>query len=121
MLSGSGCQLAPITVLELAKICAEAGLPDGVLSVLPGLGPVTGKALVSHPLIRKVDLTGGTAGGRAVGEIVGRNLAAYTAELGGKAPVVVFDSADIQMDANGVAFSAFVASGQVSPGNLLLQ
>lgn len=65
-------------------------VPDGVLSILPGYGLITGKALVEDPRIKKVDLTGGTAGGRAIGEIVGRNLASYTAELGGKAPIVVF-------------------------------
>jgi acyl-CoA reductase-like NAD-dependent aldehyde dehydrogenase len=53
---------------------------------------ITGKALVSDPRIKKVDLTGGTAGGRAIGEVVGKNLASYTAELGGKAPILVFGS-----------------------------
>ncbi len=61
-------ELAPVTVLEFAAMCSEAGLPDGVLNVLPGLGPEAGKALCVHPHIRKVDLTGGTATGRAVGE-----------------------------------------------------
>jgi len=65
-------------------------VPDGVLSILPGLGATTGAALVSDPRIKKVDLTGGTTAGRAIGEVVGRNLASYTAELGGKAPIVVF-------------------------------
>lgn len=60
--------------------------------MVPGFGIVTGKALVSDPRIKKVDLTGGTAGGRIIGEIVGRNLASWTAELGGKAPIVVFGS-----------------------------
>ncbi|BGP16206.1 hypothetical protein JCM10213v2_004204 [Rhodosporidiobolus nylandii] len=105
-------ELAPLSVLELAKICQSAGLPDGVLSVLPGYGLVTGKALVEDPRIKKVDLTGGTAGGRAIGEVVGRNLAGYTAELGGKAPILVFENIDIQMAVNGVAFGAFIASGQ---------
>jgi acyl-CoA reductase-like NAD-dependent aldehyde dehydrogenase len=53
---------------------------------------ITGKALVSDPRIKKVDLTGGTVGGRAIGEVVGKNLASYTAELGGKAPILVFGS-----------------------------
>ncbi|GAA5865821.1 hypothetical protein JCM1840_006262 [Sporobolomyces johnsonii] len=105
-------ELAPLTVLELAKIVKEAGLPDGVLSVLPGYGIVTGKALVEDPRIKKVDLTGGTAGGRAIGEIVGRNLAGYTAELGGKAPIIVFANTDLQMAVNGIAFASFIASGQ---------
>lgn len=65
-------------------------MPDGVLSVLPGYGMITGKALVSDPRIKKVDLTGGTAGGRIISAIAGGNLASVTAELGGKAPIIVF-------------------------------
>ncbi|GAA5858936.1 hypothetical protein JCM8547_007164 [Rhodosporidiobolus lusitaniae] len=105
-------ELAPLTVLELAKICQSAGLPDGVLSILPGYGLITGKALVEDPRIKKVDLTGGTAGGRAIGQIVGKNLASYTAELGGKAPIIVFDNVNLDMAVNGVAFASFIASGQ---------
>ena len=60
-----------------------------------GFGPITGKALVEDPRIKKVDLTGGTAGGRIIGSIVGRNLAAYTAELGGKAPIIVFGEGNL--------------------------
>ncbi|KAK3395457.1 aldehyde dehydrogenase domain-containing protein [Sordaria brevicollis] len=105
-------ELTPITSLMLGKIMKEAGLPDGVLSVLPGYGAITGRALVEHPLVKKVDVTGGTAAGRAIGEIVGRNLAKYTAELGGKAPLVVFKDADVNAAVNGIAFGAFIASGQ---------
>ncbi|GAP88440.1 putative aldehyde dehydrogenase [Rosellinia necatrix] len=102
----------PLTTLRLGAVLGAAGLPRGVLSVLPGLGPSTGAALVRHPLVRKVDVTGGTAAGRAIGAVVGRNLARYTAELGGKAPLVVFRGADLRLAANGVAFGSFVASGQ---------
>jgi acyl-CoA reductase-like NAD-dependent aldehyde dehydrogenase len=105
-------ELTPLTSLLLGPILREAGLPDGVFTVLPGLGATTGKALVSHPLVRKVDVTGGTAAGKAIGSIVGGNLARYTAELGGKAPLVVFEQADLQAAVNGIAFGAFVASGQ---------
>lgn len=105
-------ELTPITSLLLSPILLEAGLPKGVLSVLPGLGVTTGKALVSHRLVRKVDVTGGTAAGRAIGSIVGSNLARYTAELGGKAPLVVFDDASVDAAVNGVAFGSFIASGQ---------
>lgn len=116
-------ELAPITVLELAKLAEEAGIPPGVLSVLPGYGKVTGTAIVSNPLIRKVDITAGTSTGRALGSIVGTNLASYTAELGGKAPILVFAEADIESAVNGVAFASFVASGQtcVSGARILVQ
>ncbi|RDA91838.1 hypothetical protein CP533_3657 [Ophiocordyceps camponoti-saundersi (nom. inval.)] len=105
-------ELAPLTCLRLGPLLKAAGLPDGVLAVLPGYGPVTGAALVGNPLVRKVDVTGGTVAGRAIGAVVGRNLARYTAELGGKAPLVVFDSACVDAAVNGIAFGAFVASGQ---------
>ncbi|KAL7932583.1 aldehyde dehydrogenase domain-containing protein [Trichoderma chlorosporum] len=105
-------ELTPLTSLLLGPILKEAGLPDGVFNVLPGLGPTTGRALVSHPLVRKVDITGGTVAGRAIGSIVGNNLARFTAELGGKAPLIIFDKANIDLAVNGVAFGSFIASGQ---------
>lgn len=105
-------ELTPITSILLGKLLKEAGLPDGVFSVLPGFGATTGKALVSHPLVKKVDVTGGTPSGRAIGSIVGANLAHFTAELGGKAPVIVTRHADIDLAVNGVVFGSFIASGQ---------
>lgn len=105
-------ELTPLTSILLGKLLKEAGLPDGVFSVLPGLGVTTGKALVEHPLIKKVDVTGGTPAGRAIGAIAGQNLAHYTAELGGKAPLIVFEKADLQLAVNGIAFGSFIASGQ---------
>ena len=105
-------ELTPITSLLLGKLMKEAGLPDGVFTVLPGYGATTGKALVEHPLIKKVDVTGGTPAGRAIGAIAGKNLAHYTAELGGKAPLIVFEKASIDAAVNGIAFGSFIASGQ---------
>ena len=105
-------ELTPLTSIELGKLMKEAGLPEGVFSVLPGDGPTTGKALVEHRLIKKVDITGGTPAGRAIGAIAGQNLARFTAELGGKAPLIVFASANIDLAANGIAFGAYIASGQ---------
>lgn len=105
-------ELTPLTSLLLGPILAEAGLPAGVFNVLPGLGQTVGKALVGHPLVRKVDVTGGTTTGRAIGSIVGGNLARYTAELGGKAPLIVFEKANIDLAVNGIAFGSFIASGQ---------
>ncbi|POS69618.1 aldehyde dehydrogenase [Diaporthe helianthi] len=105
-------ELTPLTTLRLAEILAQAGVPRGVFSVLPGYGASTGAALVSHRLVRKVDVTGGTVAGRAIGRIAGGNLAKFTAELGGKAPLVVFKEAHVDAAVNGIAFGAFVASGQ---------
>ncbi|PSN61778.1 aldehyde dehydrogenase-like protein [Corynespora cassiicola Philippines] len=105
-------ELTPLTSIELGKLMKEAGLPDGVFNVLPGDGITTGKSLVEHPLIKKVDVTGGTPAGRAIGAIAGRNLAHFTAELGGKAPLVVFEKANVDLAVNGIAFGSFIASGQ---------
>lgn len=105
-------ELTPISSLLLGSILKQAGLPDGVFSVLPGYGATTGKALVSHPLVKKVDVTGGTPSGRAIGAIAGGNLAKFTAELGGKAPVIVTQEADLDLAVNGVVFASFIASGQ---------
>lgn len=105
-------ELAPVTVVELAKLCTEAGLPKNVLSVLPGMGPTIGQELCRHPHIRKIDLTGGTSTGRSVGAAAGANLASVISELGGKAPMIIFNDADIEQAVNGAAFATFVASGQ---------
>ncbi|KAK8052253.1 aldehyde dehydrogenase [Apiospora rasikravindrae] len=105
-------ELTPLTTLALGKLLKEAGLPDGVFNVLPGYGASTGKALVQHPLVRKVDVTGGTVAGRAIGSLAGGNLSRFTAELGGKAPLVVFAAADLDVAVNGIAFGSFMASGQ---------
>ncbi|KAF2010249.1 betaine aldehyde dehydrogenase [Aaosphaeria arxii CBS 175.79] len=105
-------ELTPLTSIELGKLFKQAGLPDGHFFVLPGEGSTTGRALVEHPLVKKVDVTGGTPAGRAIGAIAGKNLAHFTAELGGKAPLVVFEQADIDLAVNGIAFGGFIASGQ---------
>ena len=83
-------------MVQIAEIFSKCGLPDGVFNVVPGLGPLAGQVLCKHPLIRKVDLTGGTSTGRAVGAAAGANLAGVISELGGKAPMIVFEDADIE-------------------------
>lgn len=105
-------ELAPVSVLQLGDICKRAGLPDGVLNILPGLGEPVGRVMCSHPLMRKIDLTGGTSTGRKVGAMAGANLCSVLSELGGKAPMIVFPDADLDQAVNGAAFATFVASGQ---------
>lgn len=116
-------ELAPLAVIELARIFTEAGLPAGVLNVVTGLGAVAGKALAEHPGIAKLDLTGGTETGMLAAAAASKNLARVCMELGGNAPVVVFDDADLDQAVNGVAFGAFVASGQtcISAKRILVQ
>ncbi|ETI45616.1 hypothetical protein, variant 7 [Phytophthora nicotianae P10297] len=105
-------ELAPLTVVQLAELCHNAGLPAGVFNCVPGLGAVAGQALAEHPAIKKIDFTGGTKTGRIVAAAAGRSLASTTMELGGKAPIVVFDDVDVNEVVNGAAFACFIASGQ---------
>lgn len=105
-------ELAPATPHLLAEILIEAGVPSGVVNVVHGLGSEAGRELVSNPAIARVDITGGTETGRAVAEAAGRTLAAVTAELGGKAPLLFFSDIEIECAVRGAAFAAFVASGQ---------
>jgi NAD-dependent aldehyde dehydrogenases len=116
-------EVAPITPHILARLLHDAGLPPGVLNVVPGLGPVAGAALVAHPLIAKVDVTGGTPTGQAVARAIADRLVPLSAELGGKAPVVVFDDADVEQAVAGAMFAAFIAAGQtcVQGARLLVQ
>jgi acyl-CoA reductase-like NAD-dependent aldehyde dehydrogenase len=104
-------ELAPVSPLVLADIAAGAGLPAGVFNVVTGAGP-TGAALVSHPAVRRIDLTGGTATGRRVAAAAAERLVPCTLELGGKTPVLVFDDAPLDEAVAGVLFAAFVAAGQ---------
>jgi len=105
-------ELAPVSVLELGKVCSLGGLPDGVLNIVPGMGKDVGQQLCTHEAMRKIDLTGGTPTGRAVGAAAGGNLCSVVSELGGKAPMIIFDDCDIEQAVNGAAFATFVASGQ---------
>ncbi|KAL2887359.1 Betaine aldehyde dehydrogenase 2, mitochondrial [Ceratocystis lukuohia] len=105
-------ELAPVTSLLIARLLSDAGIPDGVISVIPGYGPTTGQALAQHPLVRKVDVTGGTMAGRSIGALIGGSLTPLTAELGGNAPVIVLEKANIEAAVNGVMFGSFMATGQ---------
>ncbi|GMI41657.1 hypothetical protein TeGR_g1722 [Tetraparma gracilis] len=115
-------ELAPITVMEFAKLMSECGLPDGVFNVVPGMGPC-GAHLSAHPDLDMVDLTGGTPTGRKVHAAAGANLTPVLSELGGKAPMVVFNDADLDEAVNGTVFGSFVATGQtcIAGTRLLVQ
>ncbi len=105
-------ELTPLIALELGRILEEAGVPPGVVSVLPGRGSVVGEALVRHPLVRKVSFTGGTATGRRIAALAAEKLMPVSLELGGKSPNVVFDDADIAHAVAGVLFGIFSSSGE---------
>jgi acyl-CoA reductase-like NAD-dependent aldehyde dehydrogenase len=105
-------ELTPLTTLELAGIASEAGIPDGVVNVVTGLGPEAGAALAEHEMVAKVTFTGGTEVGKQVAVAAASRLARSTTELGGKAPVIVFADAGVERAASGAAFGSFIAAGQ---------
>jgi betaine-aldehyde dehydrogenase len=101
----------PLTTLMLAEILAEAGVPEGVVNVVTG-GNETGQALVAHPLVRMVSLTGSTATGKQVMRTAAETLKRVHLELGGKAPFVVFEDADVSRVAQVAALAATMNAGQ---------
>lgn len=101
----------PLTALMLAELTAEAGFPPGVVNVVPG-GNETGQALVEHPDLRMVSLTGSTETGRRVMETAAKTLKRVHLELGGKAPLIIFDDADLQLAAEKAAMAATFNTGQ---------
>jgi betaine-aldehyde dehydrogenase len=101
----------PLTTLLLAELFSEAGIPDGVVNIVTG-GNDAGQAIVEHPDVRMVSLTGSTATGRRVMETAAKTLKRVHLELGGKAPILVFDDADMDVVAQKTAFGATVNSGQ---------
>lgn len=103
---------APWVTLLLARICESAGLPKGLLSVLPGRGSTVGEALVRHPLVSKVTFTGGTATGKHLGAVAAEKVMPVTLELGGKSPTIVFADADLDQAVAGILFGVFSSSGQ---------
>src|SRR5213080_339955 len=104
--------LSPLTALKLGELAHSAGLPAGVLQVLPGAGSAIGDALVTHPLVRKVSFTGSTDTGRRIMELASRDLKRISLELGGKSPNIVFADADWQRAAETSPMSVFANTGQ---------
>ncbi|MBI2789125.1 MAG: aldehyde dehydrogenase [Elusimicrobia bacterium] len=102
----------PLTALALAALAAEAGLPEGVLNVVPGPGPGCGDALVTHPLVRKVSFTGSTATGTGIMKAAADGIKRVSLELGGKSPNIVFDDADLDLCVEKSVWSVFYNAGQ---------
>ena len=101
----------PLTALAFAEILADI-LPPGVVNVLSGSGNDIGDALVGHPKVRMVAITGDTVTGKHVAKIASDTLKRLHLELGGKAPIIVFDDADIQLAAETLRFAGYWNSGQ---------
>jgi acyl-CoA reductase-like NAD-dependent aldehyde dehydrogenase len=105
-------QLTPLSVLLLADILMEAGLPSGVLSVLPGSGTTIGDTLVTHPHVAKVSFTGSTEVGSHIMRLCATNITRVSLELGGKAANVVFADADLERCIESSVFAVFGNCGQ---------
>lgn len=103
----------PISILEMVKLFQEAGIPDGVINVVPGFGKDAGNALVSHPGIDKIAFTGSTKTGQLIMQTASKNITEVSLELGGKSPNIVFEDANIEHAVNGAMFGIFFAQGQV--------
>ncbi len=105
-------ELTPLTALRIGELAREAGLPEGVLTVLPGEGPVVGERFVTHPLVRKVCFTGSTAVGKRIMAGAADQVKRVTLELGGKSANVVFADADLAAAAASAPYAVFDNAGQ---------
>jgi len=105
--------VTPLTVLRLAELALEAGLPPGVLNVVTGSGSTAGAALVRHPDVNKITFTGSTEVGVWIGQQCGGSVKRVALELGGKSPVIILDDCDPEMAAVGASNGIFFNSGQV--------
>ena len=111
-----GSEMSPRTMWGLCSVFHEAGLPDGVLNLVfhePANAPAITKMLVADPHIKKINFTGSTLVGRIIGQLAGEHLKPVLLELGGKAPAIVWEDADLDNAAVQCALGAFFNSGQV--------
>jgi betaine-aldehyde dehydrogenase len=105
-------EMTPLTSLMLAEDCIAAGLPGGVVNVVMGAGRQVGEALISHEDVSMVSFTGSTPVGQRVMELATRTVKRVHLELGGKAPFVVFDDADLEAAAHGAVAGSLINAGQ---------
>ena len=102
----------PLVSLEIGRLLLEAGVPGGLVSVLPGSGLTTGQALIEHPLVKKISFTGGTATGRTIAHVAAEKIMPVSLELGGKSPTIIFEDADLNLALQGVLYGIFSSQGQ---------
>ena len=105
-------EITPLSSLKIAELMAEAGMPDGVVNILPGLGAVAGQAIAEHDRISKIAFTGSTATGRRIVQASAGNLKKVQLELGGKGANIVFEDANLLAAVNGSAWAIFHNQGQ---------
>jgi acyl-CoA reductase-like NAD-dependent aldehyde dehydrogenase len=104
---------ACLSVMHLAQLVSEAGIPAGVVNIVPGYGPVAGSALVAHHLVAKVMFTGSTMTGKRIAAEASNTLKPVGLELGGKSAVIVYEDAPIDQAAQTAAMAVFTNQGQV--------
>ena len=105
-------ELTPLTAVRIGELAREAGLPEGVLTILPGAGTVVGDRFVTHPLVRKVAFTGSTAVGKRIMAGCADQVKRCTLELGGKSANVIFADADLAAAAAAAPYAVFDNAGQ---------
>ncbi|TQL61221.1 acyl-CoA reductase-like NAD-dependent aldehyde dehydrogenase [Oryzihumus leptocrescens] len=105
-------ELTPLTAMRIGELALEAGLPEGVLNVVPGKGTVVGERFVTHPGVRKVCFTGSTAVGQGIMRGAAEQVKRVTLELGGKSANIVFDDADLEKAAAAAPYGVFDNAGQ---------
>lgn len=105
-------ELTPLTSLMFAQAAKDAGLPDGVVNIVTGVGRDAGEHLVGHPDVVMTSFTGSTAVGKRVAEIATATVKRLHLELGGKAPFLVFDDADLEAAAHGAVAASLINTGQ---------
>ena len=103
---------ASLTVLRIAELLTDAGVPDGVVNIVTGFGPVAGAALSQHPDVDRVAFTGSTETGRRIIEASARNVKRVQLELGDKSPDIVFADADLNLAVKGAAMAVYGNTGQ---------
>jgi aldehyde dehydrogenase (NAD+) len=106
-------EVTPLSSLFVAKLAAEAGIPEGVINMVIGDGSTAGAALAAHPKIKRMSFTGSPEVGKKIGEVCGRNLVPCKLELGGKGAAVVFEDADVDSAAQKLAGAITLNTGQV--------
>jgi len=106
-------ELTPLTALKLGELALAAGLPEGVLNIVPGFGTTAGQALVDHPLVNKISFTGSPQVGKHIMASAAKHCKHVTLELGGKSPNLVFDDADLALAVRASASGIFFNAGQV--------
>jgi aldehyde dehydrogenase (NAD+) len=102
----------PLTCLRMARLAQKAGIPDGVINVVPGFGPTAGAALVEHPGVDKIAFTGEGTTARIIQKAAAASMKRLTFELGGKSPNVIFADADLDAAVQGAHFALYFNQGQ---------